>query len=137
MKLSIILLWKRWFVQDVGTSGKQENDQVSTQGLFAFSRGVYNESNKSFNVGEDNVASPPNFKDMCWKETPLIGHSSWCKNDCDLLDLEGVFFARGHVMTFDLKEAILDDILGHDHVGLTILYCLWNISTVMVIWNGR
>jgi hypothetical protein len=32
-----------------------------------------------------------------------------------------------------MKEAILDDILGHDHVGLTIFYCLGDISVVMII----
>jgi len=36
-------------------------------------------------------------------------------------------------MAFDLKEAILDDILGDNHVGLTILYCSKNISTIMII----
>jgi hypothetical protein len=38
-------------------------------------------------------------------------------------------------MVFYLKEAILDDILGHDHVSLTILYCLGDISMVMTIWK--
>jgi hypothetical protein len=39
------------------------------------------------------------------------------------LDLEGVFFMKGCVAASNLREAILDDILRHDHVGLTILYC--------------
>jgi hypothetical protein len=34
-----------------------------------------------------------------------------------------------------MKEAILDDILGHDHVSLTILYYLGNILAVMTIWK--
>jgi hypothetical protein len=33
------------------------------------------------------------------------------------------------------KEVILDDILGEDHVGLTILYYPQNISGVMTIWK--
>jgi hypothetical protein len=36
---------------------------------------------------------------------------------------------------FNLREAIMDDILGDDHVGLTIFYCLGNISTVMTVWK--
>jgi hypothetical protein len=27
----------------------------------------------------------------------------------------------------------MDDVLGHDHVGLTIFYCLGDISVVMTI----
>ncbi len=42
---------------------------------------------------------------------------------------------KGHVMVFDMKEAILDNILGHDHVDLTILYCLRNILAVLTIWK--
>ncbi len=42
---------------------------------------------------------------------------------------------KGHVMVFDMKEAILDNILGHDHVGLTILYCLRDILAVLTIWK--
>jgi hypothetical protein len=38
-------------------------------------------------------------------------------------------------MASDPREAILDNILGHDHVGLTILYCPRNISPVMTIWK--
>jgi hypothetical protein len=30
-------------------------------------------------------------------------------------------------MASDLKEVILDNILGNDHVGLTMFYCLANI----------
>ncbi len=37
--------------------------------------------------------------------------------------------------TFDPRKAILDDILGDDHVGLTIFYCRRYISTVMTIWK--
>jgi len=42
---------------------------------------------------------------------------------------------RGHVTTSNPREAILDDILKHDHAGLTILYCLGDISIVMTIWK--
>jgi hypothetical protein len=38
-------------------------------------------------------------------------------------------------MIFDPREAIMDDILGHDHVSLTIFYYLGNISVVMTIWK--
>jgi hypothetical protein len=87
-----------------------------------FSRVEYSESNESLSVNEDCVASLPNLEDMHRKEASLIGPSSWCKKECNFLDLEGVFFTKGCVATFNLREAILDDILGHDHVGLTIFY---------------
>jgi hypothetical protein len=29
----------------------------------------------------------------------------------------------------------MDNILGHDHVSSTILYCFGNISTIMTIWK--
>jgi hypothetical protein len=38
-------------------------------------------------------------------------------------------------MTSNPREVILDNILGHDHVSLTILYCPRNISMVMTIWK--
>ncbi len=38
-------------------------------------------------------------------------------------------------MVFDLKEAILDNILGHDHVDLTIFYCLRDILIILTIWK--
>jgi hypothetical protein len=77
-------------VQGVGIFGENQNDQVSTQGLLAFLKGEYNESNESLNVSEDDVASSPNLKDMGQTEVSLIGCSSWCRKECDLLNLEGV-----------------------------------------------
>jgi hypothetical protein len=38
-------------------------------------------------------------------------------------------------MTSDPREVILDNILRHDHVNLTILYCPRDISTVITIWK--
>jgi len=38
-------------------------------------------------------------------------------------------------MAFDLREAIMDDILGDDHVDLTILYYPGDISTIMTFWK--
>jgi hypothetical protein len=32
-------------------------------------------------------------------------------------------------------EAILDNWLGQDHVGLCVLYCLGIVSIVMMIWK--
>jgi hypothetical protein len=40
-------------------------------------------------------------------------------------------------MAFDLKEIILDDILGEAHIGLTIFYCPRNIYVVMTIWKWQ
>ncbi len=104
-------------------SGVHKNDQISTQGL-TFSRGEYNESSKSLCANENGVASSPNLEDIHRKKTLLIGHSSWCGMECNLLDLEGVFLVRGRVVASNPRETIMDDILGHDHVGLTILYCM-------------
>ncbi len=120
-------------VQDVGTFGEHQNDQVSMQGFLPFSKGEYNENNEYLSVNEDDVASFLNLKDMGRKEISLIGHSSWCRKECNLLNLEGVFLVRGHVTTFNLKDTILDDIFGHDHVSLTIIYCLGDISAIMTI----
>ncbi len=120
-------------VQDVGKFGEHQNDQVSTQRLRAFSRGEYSESNESLSVSEDDVASSPNLKDMCQREVSLIGRSNWCRKECDILNLESVFLAKGHVMATDSKETIMDNIFGHDHVGLTILYCPGDISVEMIM----
>jgi hypothetical protein len=38
-------------------------------------------------------------------------------------------------MVFNLKEAILDNIFGHDHVDLIIFYCLRDILMVLTIWK--
>jgi hypothetical protein len=38
-------------------------------------------------------------------------------------------------MMSNQKEAIMDDILGDNHVSLTIFYCPRNISIVMTIWK--
>jgi hypothetical protein len=70
------------------------------------------------------VASSPNLEDLHRKEAPSIGHNSWHEKECNLLDLEGAFLPRSHVTMSNLIEAILDDILGDDHVSLTIFHCL-------------
>jgi hypothetical protein len=114
-------------VQNVGIAREHQNHQVSTHRLLVFSGGECNESSESFNVNEDDVASLLNLKDMCRKEAPPIRHSNWCKKECDLQDFEGVFLVRSRGMASDLKEVILDNILGNDHVGLTMFYCLANI----------
>jgi len=47
-----------------------------------------------------------------------------------------VFIAKGQVqVACDPHEAIFDDQLGEDHVGLYILYFLAIMSIVMTIWN--
>ncbi len=80
------------------------------------------------------MANSPNLKDMRRKEAPPIRHNNWHRKECDFLDLEGVFLVRGHVIIiFDPKESILDNILRDDHVNLTILYYLGNISMIMTI----
>jgi hypothetical protein len=122
-------------VRNVNTSREHQNDQVCTKGLPTFLGGQYSESSDFFNTNEDNVASLPNLEDMCQKEAPPIGLSSWRGNECNFLNLEGVFFAKGCVMTCNPRETILDNILGHDHVGLTILYYPGGISMIMINWK--
>jgi hypothetical protein len=39
------------------------------------------------------------------------------------------------VTTSNPREAILNDIFGCDHFGLTILYCPRDISAIMTIWK--
>lgn len=41
----------------------------------------------------------------------------------------------GRVIACDSREAILDNQLSEDHVGVSILYYLNNISIVMMIWK--
>jgi hypothetical protein len=46
----------------------------------------------------------------------------WQGVECDLVNNGGVFITKCQVVTCDPHEAILDDWLGEDHVGLCILY---------------
>jgi hypothetical protein len=46
-----------------------------------------------------------------------------------------VFIAKGWVVTCDSHETVLDDQLGEDHVGLSILYCPMTMSTMITIWK--
>jgi hypothetical protein len=97
--------------------------------------GEYSKGSKSFSVNEDDVASLPNLKDMCQTKLLQIKHIIWHGKEFDLLNPEGVLLTKGYVMVFDRKEIILDEILGHDHVSLTILYYLGDILVVMTIWK--
>ncbi len=81
------------------------------------------------------MASLFNLEDMHQKEVSLIGCNSWHGKECNLLNPKGVFFMKGHVTISNLKEVVLDNILGHDHVNLTILYYPKDISMVMTIWK--
>ncbi len=40
---------------------------------------------------------------------------------------------KGHAVACDPREIVLDDLLGEDHVGLCILYCLATMLIVMTI----
>jgi hypothetical protein len=46
------------------------------------------------------------------REAPQIGRNNWPKKECNLQDLEGVFLAKGCVMTSNPREVILDNIIG-------------------------
>ena len=59
----------------------------------------------------------------------------WRGTKCNLIDDVGVFFAKGHVVTCDPQEVVLDDRLGEDHVGLCILYCPMIVLAMMTIWK--
>ncbi len=120
-------------IWNVGTTREDQNDQNSTQGLLVFFGDEYLESSESFNANEDDVASSFNLKNMHQKEVSLIGHNSWYGKDYDHQDPKGIFLIRGHMMAFDLKEAIMDDILRDDHVRLTIFYYFGDISTIMIV----
>lgn len=54
---------------------------------------------------------------------------------CDLVDDVKMFIRSGRVIACDPREAILDNQLSEDHVGMSILYYLNNISVVMMIWK--
>jgi hypothetical protein len=51
------------------------------------------------------------------------------------MDDVGVFLAKFCVVLCDPHEAILDDRLGEDHVGLCISYCFVTMSIMMTIWK--
>ncbi len=61
--------------------------------------------------------------------------SEWWGVECDLVDDGGVFIAKVLVVACDPQEAIIDDQLGEDHVGLCILYCHVIVSIVITIWK--
>jgi hypothetical protein len=81
------------------------------------------------------VASSLNLEDICQREAPPIRCSNWHRRECDLLDPEGVSLMKGLVMVFEMRETILDNILGHDHVDLTIFYYPRDNSMVLIIWK--
>jgi hypothetical protein len=56
-----------------------------------------------------------------------------CVFTSELVDDAGVFIVTRCVITCDPKEAVLDNQLGEDHVGLNILYCPKDVSTIMTI----
>lgn len=47
----------------------------------------------------------------------------------------GLFIASGHVIACDPRGAILDNKLGEDHLGVSILYCPNNVLKVMTTWK--
>jgi hypothetical protein len=49
------------------------------------------------------------------------------------MDDVGLFVTSGCVIACNLREVILDNQLGEDHVRVNILYCLNNVSMVMII----
>jgi hypothetical protein len=51
------------------------------------------------------------------------------------VDDVGLFIVSGHVIACDPREAVLDNKLGEDHVGVSILYCLNNVLEVMTTWK--
>jgi len=55
--------------------------------------------------------------------------------ECEFVDDVGFFVASGRVIACDLKEVVLDNQLGEDHVKVNILYYPNNISIVMKIWR--
>jgi hypothetical protein len=83
--------------------------------------GKINESNEEENVGGNS------FRRKDWWE--------WQGSECELVDDVGVFIVTKHVIACDPNEVVLDNQLGEDHVGLSILYCSNNVSTIMIIWK--
>jgi hypothetical protein len=61
--------------------------------------------------------------------------SKWQGVECDLIDEDGVFIVRGQEVACAPKEAIFNDQLDEDHVGLCILYCPRTALAIMIIWK--
>jgi len=55
--------------------------------------------------------------------------------ECDLSNDAKVFIVSGLVIACDPKEVVIDNKLGEDHVGVSILYCPSDVSIVMIIWK--
>ncbi len=66
---------------------------------------------------------------------PLKGRFAQQGAKHELVDDVGLFIASGHVIACDPRETIVDNLLGEDHVKMSILYCLNNILAVMTIWK--
>jgi hypothetical protein len=65
---------------------------------------------------------------------PSLECCSWKGMECDVVDVEGVFVAKGQVIACDPREVVFSDDLG-DHVGILILYCPNDILVVVSIWR--
>ncbi len=59
----------------------------------------------------------------------------WHGAECNFVDNDGVFIVKVWAVACGSQEAILDDQLGEDHVGLCILYCPGTMSIMMTIWK--
>ncbi len=75
---------------------------------------------------------------LCFYPTQMFLH--WDDVVCeeqenDFVHVKGGFVIRGWLIACDLREAMLGDDLGEDHVRLFILYCLDDISAIMNIWR--
>jgi len=99
-------------IWNVGITREDQNDQDSTQRFLTFFGNDYNtKSSEHLSANEDNVASLPNLEDMLQNEALLVKCNNWHGKECDFQYPKGIFLMRGHVMTFDLKKVIMDDIL--------------------------
>jgi hypothetical protein len=107
------------------------DEEVGGEENFEWNKEDYNQGNAR---GNDDVMYGHSVRGT---NSNIVGRCQfkWQGNECDLLNNDGVFIAKGQVLACDPQEVVLDDRLGDDHVGLCILYCLMTMSIVMTTWK--
>jgi len=107
------------------------DEEVGGEENFQWNKEDYNQGNAR---GNDDIVYGHGVKGTNSNTTRRCQYE-WWRIECDLIDNNGVFIAKGWVVACNPQEVVLDDRLGKDHVGLCILYCPMTMSTVMTIWK--
>jgi hypothetical protein len=111
------------------------DDAISDGILRKISFDCMSEGTNEEGNGEEEEEQGDNEKERRNSHMPSKGMFVWQGAECDLVDDVGFFIVSGYVIACDLKEAVLNNQLGEDHVKMGILYCINNVSSIMTIWK--